>query len=102
MRKFVFLAAAAVLAVSTPVVAQTIPVGIPAVIPAASSWVDIPALAPAVTDVSTRQRMNQDIVTAIAQANGNQEEARRAIAVIVNRYQDAAQAQSARTRPGPK
>ncbi len=102
MRKFVFLAAAAVLAAATPVLAQSIPAAIPAVIPTPLDWVDIPALAPAVTDRPTRDRMNQEIVNAILQADGNQDQARRAIAVIVNRYQEAAQAQGARTRPGPK
>lgn len=99
MRKFVFLAVAAVLAAATPSLAQT---GLPAVIPAASAWVDIPALAPAVTDPETRALMNQEIVRAITQADGDQDQARRAISAIVARYQENAQAQGARTRPGPK
>ena len=99
MRKFVFLAVAAVLVAATPSLAQT---GMPAVIPAASAWVDIPALAPAVTEPETRALMNQEIVQAIAQAGGDQEQARRAISAIVARYQENAQAQGARMRPSPK
>ena len=99
MRKFVFLAVAAVLVAATPSLAQN---AIPAVIPAASAWVDIPALAPAVTDRETRAMMNQEIVQAIVQADGDQDQARRAISAIVARYQENAQAQGARTRPSPK
>ena len=99
MRKFVFLAVAAVLVAATPSLAQN---AIPAVIPAASAWVDIPALAPAVTDRETRDRMNQEIVQAIVQAEGDQDQARRAISAIVTRYQENAQPQGARTRPSPK
>ena len=99
MRKFVFLAVSAVLAAATPSLAQT---GMPAVIPAASAWVDIPALAPAVTDRETRALMNQEIVQAIVQAGGDQDQARRAISAIVARYQENAQSQGARTRPSPK
>ncbi|WP_426042717.1 hypothetical protein [Brevundimonas sp. TWP2-3-4b1] len=99
MRKFVFLAVAAVLVAARPSLAQT---AIPAVIPVASAWVDIPALAPAVTDRDTRALMNQEIVQAIVQADGDQDQARRAISAIVARYQENAQAQGARTRPSPK
>ncbi|WP_425989442.1 hypothetical protein [Brevundimonas sp. TWP2-3-2] len=99
MRKFVFLAVAAVLVAATSSLAQT---AIPAVIPVASAWVDIPALAPAVTDRDTRVLMNQEIVQAIIQADGDQDQARRAISAIVARYQENAQAQGARTRPSPK
>ena len=99
MRKFVFLAVAAVLVAATSSLAQT---AIPAVIPVASAWVDIPALAPAVTDRDTRALMNQEIVQAIVQADGDQDQARRAISAIVARYQENAQAQGARTRPSPK
>ncbi|WP_426038867.1 hypothetical protein [Brevundimonas sp. DC300-4] len=99
MRKFVFLAVAAVLVAATPSLAQN---AIPAVIPAASAWVDIPALVPAVTDRETRALMNQEIVQAIVQADGDQDQARRAISAIVARYQENAQAQGARTRPSPK
>lgn len=99
MRKFVFLAVSAVLVAATPSLAQN---AIPAVIPAASAWVDIPALAPAVTEPETRARMNQEIVQAIVQAGGNQDQARRAISAIVSRYQENAEAQGARTRPSPK
>ena len=77
MRKFMFLAvAAAVLSTSAPSLAQN---AVPAVIPAASAWVDIPDLAPAVTDRETRVQMNQEIVQAISQADGDQDQARRAI-----------------------
>ncbi len=99
MRKFVFLAVAAVFVAATPSLAQT---AIPGVIPVASAWVDIPALAPAVTDRDTRALMNQEIVQAIVQADGDQDQARRAISAIVARYQENAQAQGARTRPSPK
>ena len=99
MRKFVFLAVAAVLVAARPSLAQT---AIPAVIPVASAWVDIPALAPSVTDRDTRALMNQEIVQAIVQADGDQDQARRAISAIVARYQENAQAQGARTRPSPK
>lgn len=102
MRKFVFLTAAAVLAAASPTMAQNVPAAIPVVIPMPMDWVDIPALAPAVTDRETRARMNQEIVNAIIEADGDQDAARRAIAAIVNRYQENAQAQGARTRPGPK
>ena len=100
MRKFAILAVAAVLAVgAAPSLAQD---AIPAVIPAAAAWVDIPAVAPAVTDPDTRARMNQEIVQAITAAAGDQDQARRAITAIVARYQEAAQSQAARTRPSPK
>lgn len=71
-------------------------------IPPADQWRDNPQLAPAVTDPEMRARMNAEIVQAIRNANGDQEAARRAIAAIAARYQEAAQAQSARPRPGPK
>lgn len=100
MRKLVLLAvAAAILSATSPSLAQN---GLPAVIPPAMEWVDIPALAPAVTDRDTRARMNQDIVQAIIDADGDQARARAAITAIVARYQENAQAQGARTRPGPK
>jgi hypothetical protein len=100
MRKFVLLAvAAAILSAASPSLAQA---GLPAVIPPASEWVDIPALAPAVVDPDTRAQMNRDIVQAIVQAGGDQEGARRAISAIVARYQSNALPQGARTRPGPK
>jgi len=99
MRKLVFLAAAAILASAAPVTAQT---ALPAVIPSAQLWVDIPGLAPAVTDADTRALMNAEIVRAIAEANGDQTRARAAITAIVARYQENASAQGARTRPGPK
>lgn len=99
MRKFVVLAVAAVLSSASPVLAQA---GLPSVIPAASDWHDIPALAPAETDAATRARMNAEIVQAITAADGDQAEARRAISAIVARYQEAAAAQAARTRPSPK
>lgn len=100
MRKFVLLAvAAAILSAASPSLAQA---GLPAVIPSASEWVDIPALAPAVRDPETRGRMNQEILQAIIDANGDQAQARAAITAIVARYQENAQPQGARTRPGPK
>ena len=99
MRKFVFLAVAAVIAAATPVMAQNF---IPAVIPLALEWVDIPQLAPAVTDRETRAQMNQEIVNAIIQADGDQAQARAAITAIVARYQANAVAQGARVRAGPK
>ena len=99
MRRLAVLTAVAVLAVAGPVMAQT---GMPAVIPAASEWRDIPALAPAVTDGETRARMNAEIVRAIQEADGDQAAARRAISAIVARYQDLAAPQGARTRPAPK
>lgn len=71
-------------------------------IPPADQWRDNPQLAPAVTDPEMRARMNAEIVQAIRNAGGDQEAARRAIAAIAARYQEAAQAQSARGRPGPK
>ena len=46
--------------------------------------------------------MNAEIVQAITAADGDQAEARRAISAIVARYQEAAAAQAARTRPSPK
>lgn len=100
MRKIVFLAvAAAIVIAATPSLAQS---GMPVVIPSASAWVDIAALAPAVTDRETRALMNQEIVQAIIQADGDQDQARRAISAIVARYQENAQSQGARTRPSPK
>ncbi len=102
MRKLVFLAVAAAIAAATPAPAQTIPPAIPAVIPMPLEWRDIPALAPAVTDRETRAEMNQEIVAAIIEADGDQEQARRAIAAIVARYQENALSQGARMRPGPK
>ena len=76
--------------------------GLPAEIPSADDWVDIRTLAPAVTDAATRAQMNQEIVQAITEANGDQARARAAILAIAARYQQAAQSQSARVRPGPK
>lgn len=99
MRKLVVLTVAAVLAAVSPVLAQE---GLPPVIPAAAEWRDIPHLAPAVTDPELRARMNAEIVTAITEAHGNQEAARRAISAIVTRYQEAMGPQGARVRPGPK
>ena len=99
MRKFVVLAVSAVLSSASPVLAQA---GLTSVIPAASAWRDIPALAPTVTDSELRSRMNADIVAAITEANGDQQAARRAIAAIVAHYEDLAAGQGARTRPGPK
>lgn len=99
MRKLVVLAVAAVLSSVSPVLAQT---GLPSVIPAASEWRDIPALAPTVTDPELRARMNADIVAAITGADGDQPAARRAIAAIVARYEELAGPNDARTRPGPK
>jgi hypothetical protein len=71
-------------------------------IPPADQWRDNPQLAPAVTDPEMRARMNAEIVQAIRDANGDEEAARRAINAIAARYQEAAQAQGARGRPGPK
>ena len=100
MRKSVLAAiVAAILSAATPSLAQT---GLPAVIPPALEWVDIPALAPAVTDPATREQMNQEIAQAIIDADGDQARARAAITAIVARYQQNAQSQGARTRPGPK
>ena len=100
MRKTMLVAAAvAVLAAASPSLAQS---GLPAVIPPADRWVDIPALAPAVTEPEMRAQMNAEIVRAIADADGDQEAARRAIGQIVARYQEIASPQGARTRPGPK
>lgn len=101
MRRFLFLAAAAViLSAASPSLAQNVArIDVP---PAGQQWVDNPALAPAVTDPATRARMNAEIVAAIAQANGDQDRARAAIAAIAARYQEAASPQGARTRPGPK
>lgn len=99
MRKIAFLAAVAVLAVAGPAAAQA---GLPAVIPAASAWRDIPALVPELTDAETRARMNAEIVRAIQEADGDQAAARRAISAIVARYQEIASSQGARTRPAPK
>lgn len=100
MRKLVFAAvAAAILSAAAPSLAQT---GLPAVIPEAQNWRDIPTLAPAVTDAETRAQMNAEIVRAIAASNGDDETARRAIAAIVARYQEIASPQGARMRPGPK
>ncbi|WGM32810.1 hypothetical protein [Brevundimonas sp. NIBR11] len=100
MRKFVFAAiTAAVLSAATASPAQE---ALRGVIPPAQQWVDRPSLAPAVTDPATRARMNQEIVQAITAADGDQDEARQAIAAIVARYQAAAEAQAARMRPGPK
>lgn len=99
MRKLVVLTVAAVLAAASPVLAQT---GLPATIPAASEWRDIPALAPAETDPEVRARMNAEIVEAITAADGDQAAARQAVSAIVARYQEAASSQAARTRPGPK
>lgn len=100
MRKLVVLAvAAAVLSSATAILAQT---GLPSVIPVASDWRDIPALAPTVSDPELRARMNAEIVVAITAAGGDQETARRAIAAIVIRYEEASAPQGARTRPGPK
>lgn len=99
MRKLVVLAVAAVLSVATPSLAQN---GIPSVIPPAQQWRDVPAIAPAVTDAATRAQMNAEIVEAIAAADGDQEAARRAIAAIAARYQEAASPQGARMRAGPK
>lgn len=100
MRKIVFLAVAAVLVAAAPASAQVS--AIPAVIPSAADWVDVPALAPAVTDADTRARMNAEIARAIAAADGDDAAARRAIAAIAARYQENATAQGARVRPGPK
>ena len=100
MRKFVFLAVAAVLSAATPSLAQIN--AIPAVLPSASQWVDVPALAPAVVDADTRALMNAEIARAIAAAGGDDAAARRAIAAIAARYQEVATAQGARMRPGPK
>ncbi|MFC5344742.1 hypothetical protein ACETK8_01260 [Brevundimonas staleyi] len=100
MRKLVVGAvAAAVLSAAAPSLAQT---GMPSVIPPAREWVDIPALAPAVTDPDDRARMNAEIVRAIEAADGDQAAARQAIAAIVARYQDAALPQGARMRGSPK
>lgn len=71
-------------------------------IPPADQWRDNPQLAPAVTDPEMRARMNAEIVQAIRDANGDEEAARRAIAAIAARYQELAQPQGARGRPGPK
>jgi hypothetical protein len=71
-------------------------------IPPADQWVDHPALAPACTDPVQRAQMNAEIVQAILAADGDEDAARQAIARIAARYQEAAQAQGARTRPGPK
>ncbi len=71
-------------------------------IPPADQWRDNPQLAPAVTDPQDRARMNAEIVQAIRDADGDEEAARRAIAAIAARYQEAAQSQAARGRPGPK
>ncbi len=100
MRKLVFAAAvAAILSAATPSSAQVAKIDIPS---AAQQWVDNPALAPAVTDPATRARMNAEIVAAITDANGDQDQARAAIAAIAARYQQAASPQGARVRPGPK
>ena len=79
MHARIVLAVAAILAASAPALAQV--VELPPVIPAADQWRDIPTLAPAVTDPDTRARMNAE---------------------IVQRYQNNALAQDARTRPEPK
>ena len=100
MRKLVFLAVAAVLSIATPSLAQLN--AVPAVIPPANQWVDVPALAPAVTDADMRARMNAEIVRAITEANGDDAAARQAIAVISERYQGRASTQSARMAPSPK
>lgn len=100
MRQFVLVAAAvAVLAAASPALTQN---GLPAVIPSADRWVDIPTLAPAVTEPEMRAQMNAEIVRAIAAAAGDQEAARRAIAAIVARYQELASPQGARMRSSPK
>ena len=100
MRQFVLVAAAvAALAAASPSLAQN---GLPAVIPSADRWVDIPTLAPAVTEPEMRARMNAEIVRAIADADGDQEAARRAIGDIVARYQELASPQGARMRTSPK
>lgn len=100
MRKFVLLAvAAAILSAASPSLAQIARVDVSS---NAKQWVDNPALAPAVTDPATRARMNAEIVAAIAEAGGDQDQARAAIATIAARYQEAAAPQGARTRPGPK
>ncbi|MBX9706892.1 MAG: hypothetical protein K2X61_03040 [Caulobacteraceae bacterium] len=70
--------------------------------PEADQWRDNRQLAPAVTDPEMRARMNAEIVEAIRDANGDEEAARRAINAIAARYQEAAEAQAARGRPGPK
>ena len=100
MRNLVLLAAAvAALAAASPSLAQN---GLPPVIPPAGEWVDIPALAPAVTDAETRAQMNAEIVRAIVDADGDQAAARRAIGAIVARYQEIASPQGARMRTSPK
>ena len=69
MRKFVLLAvAAAVLSVATPSLAQVN--AIPAVIPSASERVNVPALAPAVTDPETRAQMSAEIARAETAVTG--------------------------------
>jgi|GEM_PF-5250160 len=103
MRKLLLLAVAAAATIATaagtPSLAQEVVRG---EIPPPQRWIDRPGLAPAVTDPETRAQMNREIVEAITAANGDEAEARRAIAAIVARYQTQAQAQNARMRPGPK
>lgn len=100
MRIRIALAVAAIMAASAPALAQT--VQLPSVIPAADQWRDVPTLAPDVTDPDTRARMNAEIVQAIVESEGDQLLARAAITIIVQRYQNNALPQNARTRPGPK
>lgn len=100
MRIRIALAVAAILAASAPAFAQA--VQLPSVIPAADQWRDIPTLAPAVTDPDTRAQMNAEIVQVIIASEGDQLMMRAGITNIVNRYQNNALPQNARTRPGPK
>jgi hypothetical protein len=100
MHARIVLAVAAILAASAPALAQV--VELPPVIPAADQWRDIPTLAPAVTDPDTRARMNAEIVQVIIASDGDQLMMRAGIVNIVQRYQDNALPQGARTRPGPK
>jgi len=94
----IVLAVAAILA--APALAQV--VELPPVIPAADQWRDIPTLAPAVTDPDTRARMNAEIVQVIIASDGDQLMMRAGIVNIVQRSQNNALAQDARTRPEPK
>ncbi len=100
MRICLALAAAVCLTVAAgPSLAQ---VQLPAVLPSADQWRDMPALAPGVTDPETRQQMNDEIVQAIADADGDQDAARQAVTAIATRYQEIYGSQGARSRPSPK
>lgn len=92
----VVVAACLAAAFVSPAVAQSF--SVPA---AGEQWRDVPALAPTVTDPVQRQQMNAEIAQAIRDADGDEGAARQAISRIVARFEEAAQAQNARSRPGP-